>query len=44
MPTSAPSSPHAQLAKLGIDKSDPNELTPAERAAFVRLDIDPGGC
>ena len=32
-----------RLAKLGIDKADPNELTPEERAAFVRLDIDPGG-
>ncbi|KAI3438087.1 hypothetical protein D9Q98_000529 [Chlorella vulgaris] len=30
-----------RLEKLGIDKTDPNELTPEERAAFVRLDIDP---
>lgn len=33
-----------RLAGLGIDKRDPNELTPEERARFVRLDIDPGGC
>lgn len=32
-----------RLARLGIDKSDPNELTPEERSRFVRLDIDPGG-
>jgi formyltetrahydrofolate synthetase len=30
-----------RLAKLGIPKSDPNELTPEERSRFVRLDIDP---
>jgi formyltetrahydrofolate synthetase len=30
-----------RLEKLGIDKSDPNELTPEERSRFVRLDIDP---
>ncbi|KAL4441199.1 hypothetical protein ABPG77_011436 [Micractinium sp. CCAP 211/92] len=30
-----------RLAKLGIDKTDPNELTPEERSKFVRLDIDP---
>ncbi len=30
-----------RLAKLGIEKTDPNELTPEERARFVRLDIDP---
>ena len=30
-----------RLAKLGIDKSDPNELTPEERARLARLDIDP---
>lgn len=30
-----------RLAKLGIAKTDPNELTEAERSAFVRLDIDP---
>ena len=30
-----------RLKKLGIDKSDPNELTPEERARFARLDIDP---
>jgi methylenetetrahydrofolate dehydrogenase (NADP+) / methenyltetrahydrofolate cyclohydrolase / formyltetrahydrofolate synthetase len=29
-----------RLKRLGIEKSDPNELTPAERARFVRLDID----
>ncbi|KAL4452211.1 hypothetical protein ABPG75_007873 [Micractinium tetrahymenae] len=30
-----------RLAKLGITKTDPNELTPEERGKFVRLDIDP---
>ena len=30
-----------RLAKLGIDKTDPNDLTPEERARFARLDIDP---
>ena len=30
-----------RLAKLGINKTDPNELTPEERAAFARLDFDP---
>lgn len=30
-----------RLAKLGISKADPEELTPEERSAFVRLDIDP---
>ncbi len=30
-----------RLKKLGIDKTDPNELTPEERSKFVRLDIDP---
>ncbi len=30
-----------RLKKLGIDKTDPNELTPEERAQFARLDIDP---
>jgi methylenetetrahydrofolate dehydrogenase (NADP+)/methenyltetrahydrofolate cyclohydrolase/formyltetrahydrofolate synthetase/formate--tetrahydrofolate ligase len=30
-----------RLAKLGIDKDDPNDLTEAERSQFVRLDIDP---
>ncbi len=30
-----------RLEKLGIDKTDPNELTPEERSKFVRLDIDP---
>jgi formyltetrahydrofolate synthetase len=30
-----------RLKKLGIHKTDPNELTPAERARFARLDIDP---
>ncbi|HTX93041.1 MAG TPA: formate--tetrahydrofolate ligase [Anaerolineales bacterium] len=30
-----------RLQKLGIDKSDPNELTPQERSRFARLDIDP---
>ncbi|HSB02647.1 MAG TPA: formate--tetrahydrofolate ligase [Anaerolineales bacterium] len=32
-----------RLKKLGIDKADPNELTPEERSCFVRLDIDPNG-
>ncbi|MBE9525239.1 MAG: formate--tetrahydrofolate ligase [Chloroflexi bacterium] len=30
-----------RLAKLGIDKTDPNDLTEAEISRFVRLDIDP---
>ncbi|HSQ25586.1 MAG TPA: formate--tetrahydrofolate ligase [Anaerolineales bacterium] len=30
-----------RLKKLGIDKSDPNDLTTEERSRFVRLDIDP---
>jgi len=30
-----------RLKKLGIDKTDPGELTPEERARFARLDIDP---
>jgi formyltetrahydrofolate synthetase len=30
-----------RLKKLGIDKTDPSELTAAERARFARLDIDP---
>ncbi len=30
-----------RLKKLGIDKTDPNDLTPAEVSRFVRLDIDP---
>jgi methylenetetrahydrofolate dehydrogenase (NADP+)/methenyltetrahydrofolate cyclohydrolase/formyltetrahydrofolate synthetase len=30
-----------RLQKLGIDKIDPQALTPAERSRFVRLDIDP---
>ncbi|NUQ37301.1 MAG: formate--tetrahydrofolate ligase [Caldilineales bacterium] len=30
-----------RLAKLGIAKTDPNDLTTEERSAFVRLDIDP---
>lgn len=30
-----------RLAKLGITKVDPNEMTESERSAFVRLDIDP---
>ena len=30
-----------RLEKLGIDKTDPNELTEEERSHFVRLDIDP---
>jgi methylenetetrahydrofolate dehydrogenase (NADP+) / methenyltetrahydrofolate cyclohydrolase / formyltetrahydrofolate synthetase len=30
-----------RLAKLGINKTDPSELTPAERVRFACLDIDP---
>ena len=30
-----------RLQKLGISKTDPGELTAAERSRFVRLDIDP---
>jgi methylenetetrahydrofolate dehydrogenase (NADP+)/methenyltetrahydrofolate cyclohydrolase/formyltetrahydrofolate synthetase len=30
-----------RLKKLGIHKTDPNELTPEERRRFARLDIDP---
>ncbi len=30
-----------RLEKLGINKTDPNELTPEEISRFVRLDIDP---
>jgi formyltetrahydrofolate synthetase len=30
-----------RLAKLGITKTDPNDLTEAERSSFARLDIDP---
>ena len=30
-----------RLEKLGINKTDPNELTEEEVAQFVRLDIDP---
>ncbi|RPJ37547.1 MAG: formate--tetrahydrofolate ligase, partial [Chloroflexi bacterium] len=30
-----------RLKKLGIDKTDPNELTPEERVRFAYLDIDP---
>jgi formyltetrahydrofolate synthetase len=32
-----------RLAKLGISETDPEALTPAERARFARLDIDPAG-
>jgi formyltetrahydrofolate synthetase len=30
-----------RLKKLGIDKTDPNELTNEEKSRFARLDIDP---
>ncbi len=30
-----------RLKKLGINKTDPNDLTPDEAARFARLDIDP---
>jgi len=29
-----------RIKKLGIDKTDPNQLTPEERSRFARLDID----
>jgi methylenetetrahydrofolate dehydrogenase (NADP+)/methenyltetrahydrofolate cyclohydrolase/formyltetrahydrofolate synthetase len=29
-----------RLERLGIEKTDPNELTPEERSRFARLDID----
>jgi methylenetetrahydrofolate dehydrogenase (NADP+) / methenyltetrahydrofolate cyclohydrolase / formyltetrahydrofolate synthetase len=32
-----------RLKKLGIDKANPNDLTPEERRRFARLDIDPNG-
>src|SRR5687768_12279688 len=32
-----------RLKKLGIGKTDPNELTQEERSRFARLDIDPNG-
>src|SRR4030065_84040 len=32
-----------RLKKLGIEKTDPNDLTPEERSRFGRLDIDPNG-
>src|SRR5688572_16848321 len=32
-----------RLKKLGIEKTDPNELTSEERSRFARLDIDPNG-
>ena len=31
-----------RLKKLGIEKTDPNSLTPEEQKAFARLDIDDG--
>lgn len=31
----------SRLHKLGIDKTNPDDLTPEERRDFVRLDIDP---
>ncbi len=30
-----------RLKRLGIDKTNPNDLTPEERSRFARLDIDP---
>lgn len=30
-----------RLERLGISKTDPNELTPEEKSKFARLDIDP---
>jgi formyltetrahydrofolate synthetase len=32
-----------RLKKLGIDKTNPDDLTPDERSRFARLDIDPDG-
>jgi methylenetetrahydrofolate dehydrogenase (NADP+) / methenyltetrahydrofolate cyclohydrolase / formyltetrahydrofolate synthetase len=32
-----------RLKKLGIDKADPNDLTPDEQSRFARLDMDPDG-
>jgi methylenetetrahydrofolate dehydrogenase (NADP+) / methenyltetrahydrofolate cyclohydrolase / formyltetrahydrofolate synthetase len=32
-----------RLKKLGIDKTDPNDLTPDEQSRFARLDMDPDG-
>jgi methylenetetrahydrofolate dehydrogenase (NADP+)/methenyltetrahydrofolate cyclohydrolase/formyltetrahydrofolate synthetase len=32
-----------RLTKLGIEKTDPNELTPEERSRFARLDMDYSG-
>jgi len=32
-----------RLKKLGINKTNPEDLTPEERTRFVRLDIDPNG-
>src|SRR6185436_3696386 len=32
-----------RLQKLGINKPNPNDLTPEERSRFSRLDIDPSG-
>ena len=32
-----------RLKKLGINKTDPNDLTPEERSKFARLDIDTKG-
>ncbi len=31
----------SRLKKLGIDKTDPDDLTPEEYGKFVRLDVDP---
>lgn len=30
-----------RVKKLGIDKTNPNDLTPEERSRFARLDLDP---
>ena len=32
-----------RLKKLGINKTNPNDLTPEEKSRFARLDIDPNG-
>ena len=32
---------HSRMKRLGIEKDDPEDMTPEERAKLVRLDIDP---
>jgi len=40
VPAGSPYPCYGRLKKLGINKTDPNELTPDERKRFARLDID----